>query len=181
MILYINKTKMEAVQQVSNQVTNQVTKTEQNTKKPRQFTYWAIELDNSIFEQPEVKEFLAANPHLVPLNKVHSTLLFVGGSKDPVVHTRAAEVSQHKDKRCVVETDGFGYSDKACALSVTSIMLEDIGEVMPSYPNKHQHVTLALSAKTKAVESVETLVRPERTFTTFPDKLVLYGTVRGMF
>jgi hypothetical protein len=149
-------------------------------KKVRQPVYWAIELDNEIFSNPVLAEHLAANTQLVPLKKIHSTLLYVGKNHEALAD-KIALISSQQNKKVLLEIDGFGHSDDACALSVKSITIEDIGETMPSYPNKHQHVTIALKDGIKPVESVETLVRENRTFTEFPELVVLHGTVRGMF
>ncbi len=167
---------MEAIQQT--QQTPQTSQTE-NKKKVRLPVYWAIELDNGVFQNPQLKEYLDAHPDLIPLKKIHSTLLYVG-KKHGEMADKIAEISQHEGKKCTLEVDGFGYSERACALSIMKMTLDD-NTVMPSYPNKHQHVTVALKTGTAAVESVETLVRENRTFNEFSGGLLLHGTIKAMY
>lgn len=164
----------------TNKNTTNTTVVQKKEKGPKLPVYWAVEIDNEIFEHPQVKKYLEENPHLVKLQKIHSTLLYVGKQHDTLAD-KITEISQHSGKKCKLQVNGFGYSETACALSILSIVLDDSENIMPSYPNKHQHITLALKHGTKAVESVETLVRENRTFVEFPDGgIVLYGNVKGL-
>lgn len=63
--------------------------TEQNTpvprfeptkkKKPKKTLYWGVSLDaETTMNHPPIRKLLDDNPELVPLKKIHSTLLYVG-------------------------------------------------------------------------------------------------------
>ena len=123
------------------------------TKKERKYLtmYWAVELDNGVFDNEEIKKILDEHPSLIKLGKIHSTLLFVGKkiNKDEEIFLSFAE------KECCVTIDSFGYSDDAMALNIKSIICDD--NVVPSFATR-QHVTMALKEGVAAKDSVNTLL-----------------------
>jgi hypothetical protein len=123
------------------------------TKKERKnmTMYWAVELDNSVFDNEEIKIFLDEHPNLIKLSKIHSTLLFVGKkiNKDEEIFLSFV------GKECCVTIDSFGHSDNAMALNVKSMTCDNID--VPSFATR-QHVTMALKEGVSAKDSVNTLL-----------------------
>lgn len=164
--------------------------------KQRRVLYWAVDLDtNDVMSHPIIKEFLKSHPHLKPLQKIHSTLLFVGkGSSAPVTtpvdelakKLAGVSISENPEdkyvkldgKSCTLTVSGYGHSDKAIALNVTNITLCD-GDRCPSNAVR-QHVTVALAQGTKAMDSVKTLLG-EGTVEKFEEPLILKGTIKGFY
>lgn len=148
-----------------------------STKKGKKYltAYWAVELSNEAFEHGSIKAYLDANPHLVKLTKIHSTLLYVG--KVDSMQDKEDTIAQHVGKNCALVVDAFGCSDEACALRIKSISLCDTNETVPSFAVQ-QHVTLALKVGTPAKDSVLTLTKECSVPTVLPTELVLYGTVK---
>lgn len=176
---------------------------QQSQKKSRPVVYWAVDLKlDDVMSHPQIKEHLETHPELKPLQKIHSTLLFIGKRKPaPVVESSrdlttedlatqveslTITVPKEQDentyiemdgKECTVMVSGFGHSDKALALQVESIKLSESGIIVPSNAVK-QHVTVALAQGTAAKDSVKTL-QGEGSIVHFKSTLVLTGYVRG--
>jgi len=153
--------------------------------------YWAIELSmEEVMKNPQIKDFIESHKDLKPLEKIHSTLLFVGRKKkakpaDIETILNELEIKEdpevpyiNSDQRdCVLEIKQFGYSSNAMALDVYSIQFTDDSSDCPSNAVR-QHVTMALANGTKAVDSVKTLLG-EGTIEVLETPLVLYGKVKG--
>lgn len=151
------------------------------SKKDKKFltAYWGIELDNTAFEYSSIKEYLESNPHLVKLQKIHLTLLYVG--KVNTMKDKEDTIAPYVGKNCKLTIDAFGCSDIACALRVKNITLcDDAYIVVPSYTIQ-QHITMALKVGTPAKDSVLTLTTPDTNngkVVMLPEELVLMGTIK---
>ena len=151
----------------------------QKQKKPLKTVYWGIEVDTAtILAHEPVKKSMEENPQLVPQPKMHTTLLFVGRKDDE----REKLFLPHKDQECLVTVDAHGISKDALALRVSSLQFVDDSiktEVVPAFPNKIQHVTVALSPGTKAVNSIESF--EQGTTVEYDTNLVLTGKMTQYF
>lgn len=153
-------------------------KKEKSAKEKRKdlTAYWGIELENNLFDNLEVKEFLDKHPELIKNKKIHSTLLYVGkkeGNKDEEKFKGLEGTS------CTITISGYGHSEKAMALKVDSIKYktsDDKVEDIPSFAEQ-QHVTMALKDGTKAVDSVKTLLG-EGKIVIFKEPLVIDAKVK---
>jgi hypothetical protein len=163
------------------------------------FLYWAIELSREeVMKNKQISDFLANHPELIPLDKIHSTLLFVGRTKKPKNEKNLSDLMSEKLKitddsdipnnpeepyikinnlDCVLTINQFGFSENALALDVESILFQHDNSKCPSNAIK-QHVTLALAKGVKAVDSVKTLLG-EGTIEKLDVPLILYGKVKG--
>jgi len=160
-------------------------------KNNKMVMYWAIELSlEEVIKNQQIKNFMASHPELVPLEKIHSTLLFVGRKKKVTndnIENIMEELKIKEDpeeqyikserRECVLTVKQFGYSVNAMALDVDSIIFNDDSSKCPSNAIR-QHVTMALANKTKAVDSVKTLLG-EGTIEVLDVPLKLYGKVKG--
>jgi len=104
--------------------------------------------------------------------------LFVGKRYDE----RESELQPHEDRECELIIDAFGYSRDALALRVESITYldsddGDIQKTLPSFPNRQQHVTMALRVGVKPKDSVQTLLG-YGTIVEFENKIKLNGIVK---
>lgn len=144
-------------------------------KSKKQLTaYWGISLSNDIFNHETIKTILKQQPQLQKLERIHSTLLYVGKKEND----NEVTFIPHEKKECILTIVGVGYSANAMALKVESIKFSETEEAVPSFANL-QHVTLALDEKTKAVSSVETLKGSEgTTFVGFEQPILLSGFVK---
>ncbi len=88
--------------------------TQSNKKTKKNLTsYWAVELDTSIFQEcDEIKQFLITNPNIVQLKAIHSTLLYVGKKEN----TNESVFVPLENKECTLEIEGYGYSDDAALI-----------------------------------------------------------------
>jgi hypothetical protein len=165
----------------------------------RSVVYWAVALDlKKILENNDIKKFLDEHQDLIMLKEVHSTLLFVGRKKktanttnttnltDLVADLGNLQVSNTQEpymkldgKECQLVVKQFGYSANAMALEVKEIKMCEDDTSCPTNAVK-QHVTMALSNGTKAVDSVKTLLG-EGTIHTLTTPLLLTGTIKGFF
>ena len=173
-------------------------------KKTPQVIYWAIELSlEEVMKNTQIKDFIESHKELIPLEKIHSTLLFVGRKKKVKVD---ADISSSVDKiesvmaelkiqekpedpeepyiksnhrECVLIVKQFGHSANALALDVDSIQFTDDSSKCPSNAVR-QHVTMALANGTKAMDSVKTLIG-EGTIEVLDTPLILYGKVKGYY
>ena len=154
-------------------------------KKLRETMYWAVEVDlNIVLAHEPVKKTLDANPQLLPLKKMHSTLLFVGGDKKITDELRTNEEVYMTDmgKECQLTVSGHGHSPNAMALKVDSVNFVETNNAVKSY-SAQQHVTVALAKDIKAVDSVKTLTEKDSSeFVAYDKPLVLKGKlVRNFF
>ena len=151
----------------------------QRSKKVLPVLYWGVDLNlTDVMEHSEIKSFLAKHPTLVPLKKIHSTLLFVGKTPlDPETSQKETpETYKMIDgQNCITTVTGFGYNDQAMALDVVSIKFKETSEDLPSNA-VHQHITVALAPKAKAVDSVKTF---NENVVKLSEPLVLSGRVKG--
>lgn len=132
-------------------------------------SYWGVDLPNPI-QCPEINTALQANPDLIPLEKCHSTLLYIGKKVDE----RDAQFYPYEHKSCSVTVTSFGLNDCSISLKVDSLVLEDNSSV-PSYA-ECQHITYALKKGTPAKDSVKAI--QEGTLVTLSTPLVLNGTIK---
>lgn len=142
------------------------------TKKERKklTMYWGVELGNDVFDNPQIKSFLDEHPDLIKLEKIHSTLLFVGKkiNKDEEV------ISPFSGKECEILIDAYGYSDDALTLRVKSITADN--QTVPTFAIQ-QHITMALKKGIFAKDSVKTLLG-EGTVEIFTEPIILTGKVK---
>lgn len=144
-------------------------------KKPRKTLYWGVKLDiNAILEHELIKKSLDEKSNLIPLQYMHSTVLYVGRKEDE----REISFTEHKERLCYVTVNGHGLSDFALALRVGEIKFVDDAETVPSF-NLIQHVTVALAKDVKAVESIKSF--DEGTIIEYEQNLVLTGTLKQFF
>ena len=144
-------------------------------KKERKTLFWAVHVDPQlVLDQPLVKDSLEKNPQLIPLKKMHSTLLYVG-RKD---NDQEAVYIDLIDRECRLTVTSFGCSQNALALKVDSIVFVDTGDAVKSF-NAIQHVTVALSEGTKAVDSIKSF--DEGTVEKLDKPLILEGKLTRYF
>jgi len=149
------------------QQTNQINELSNKEKKKLLTAYWGIRVDSSdILNNIEIKTFLETHKELIPLTKMHSTLLFVGKKicADEIVF------EPHKDKIYSLTINQFGYNDNALAIEVANI-----NPSVPTFAIK-QHITVALKTGEKAVNSVKTLIG-EGNIITLEKPLIINGIV----
>lgn len=152
-------------------------------KKERETMYWGVEINpENVLSLEPVKKTLADNAKLVPLKKMHSTLLFVGGDKKITDQLRSDEqvYMENVGRECIVTVSGHGWSEVAIALKVADIRFADNGTVVKTFAIQ-QHVTTALAEGTKAVDSVKTITDPNGNFVAYPEPVVLRGRLTRYF
>ena len=166
-------------QQQSNQKQQQPKQQQQQQKKPLKTVYWGIEVNIApILAHEPVAISLTENPQLVPLKKMHTTLLFVGRKEDE----RDKLFLPYKDQMCQISVNAHGLSQDALALRVSKLEFVDDtikGDAVPAYPNIAQHVTVALKDGVKAVESVKSFA--EGVMVDYDSDLVLTGKLTQYF
>lgn len=152
---------------------------QQQTVKPKVdkknlTSYWGVELNvNDITQIEQIKQALYDKPQLKQLEKIHSTLLFVGKKEG---NTNEDIFKPLEKKQCNVNISSFGLSDNALCVKVDSItyLENDEEKNMPTFAT-HQHITFALGNGTKAVDSVKALSDGQIINI---DKKILSGTVK---
>lgn len=152
----------------------------ESKKKQRKTLYWGIkfpqETVDTILNFPQITESLV-DKNLIPLKEMHTTLLYVGRKDDP----REDDFVKYKNKLCKITVTGHGVSENAIALRVDKMEFTDetiVTEVVPSFATV-QHVTVALSSGTKAVDSIKSF--SEGTVIEYSEPLVLFGSVWRYF
>jgi len=117
--------------------------------------YWGIHVElNEVLQIEEIKTALTSKPNLKPLQKIHSTLLYVGkkeGNANEVIF------GPLENKECELSVTSFGLSDNALCVKVTSVTYlneNNESQYMPSFATQ-QHITLALNNSVKAVDSIK--------------------------
>jgi hypothetical protein len=147
----------------------------QKKSKKQMTAYWAISLKNDIFSHEIITKILTDNPQLKHLERIHSTLLYVGKKENE----NELVFEPHEKREVTLTATHVGHSKKAMALKVQSIKFKDGDETVPSFA-EIQHVTLALDGETKPAQSVETLRdgNEEATVVEFAEPVVLDGFVK---
>ena len=168
--------------QLTKESTQSAKQPEQTKKSKKHLTsYWGIELTNEVFENKILKELLESNKELIKLEKIHSTLLFVG--KVDTMQDKENLIAKYVGKECKLTIDAIGYSENACALKVKNIKLleadsaDSAGSDIPSYATQ-QHVTVALKKGTVAKDSVLTLTTDKGKIINLEEELALKGKVK---
>ena len=146
-------------------------------------SYWGIALSddtrNFIFNNLQIKEILNNNHNLIPLLKIHSTLLYVGKK----LNEDEAKFLPFENKECVLIVNEVGYSNDSMALKVESINLEkgliEDNNTIPSFAET-QHVTLALRTSVMAKDSVKSVngENKDAVKVVFNESLQLKGIVK---
>jgi hypothetical protein len=142
----------------------------QTQKKPRKTLYWGIELSvDEILTNETIKKLLDDKQHLIPLEKMHTTLLYVGKKDDE----RENEYTNHRGKKCTITINHFGISDFALALNVNEMkFIDDHSEIVPTHAPK-QHVTVALAEGIKAMNSINAF--DEGMIVQLDESLIIHG------
>ena len=137
------------------QITDQIEKLSVKSKVNRKnlTAYWGIEISPEVFEHEQIKSHLTAKSHLKPLEKIHSTLLYVGKKDD---NPHESKFYPLEGKECTLQISRFGCSDDAMALHVDKVThVEDQKVVdVPTHATQ-QHITMALRQGVKPVDSVK--------------------------
>ena len=143
--------------------------------KKNMTAYWAIELSISeILTIPQIQQKLLENEQLKCLEKIHSTLLYVGKKENPLEE----KFYDYENQECEIEICGFGYSDKAVAIEVIpeSLLTMPEQKKIPSHAEK-QHITIALSQGIPAKDSVKTLLG-DGNIIYFSENIKLHGKIK---
>ena len=138
-------------------------------------SFWGIELNNDIIQNTIIQEILQDNPHLIPLNKIHSTILYVGKK----INDNEQKYIPYENKKCKIYISHVGFSDDAIALKIDKIILTETLEKMPS-DAVIQHVTIALKKGIPAKDSIKTLEHNEvnNNYIKFNELIELEGNVK---
>jgi len=136
--------------------------------------YWGIELDTNIFDHQHIHIHLTEKPDLIKLDKIHSTLLYVG-KKDDNPHEDKYHHIEGKD--CQLTISKFGCSTDAMALFVDKITYHNEQHEEVNVPTHaiQQHVTMALKKGVKAVDSIKCF---EHGLIDLPEPLVIRGKIK---
>jgi hypothetical protein len=116
--------------------------------KKKLTSYWGVSIPHTVFEHQSIKDCLSQHPLLIPLEHVHSTLLYVGKKDDNPYEPIYFPL---EDQECRIHISHYGFSENAMALQVDSI-LDQRGYSLPSHAVR-QHITMALKKGVKAVDS----------------------------
>ena len=144
-------------------------------KKERKIVYYAVHIENELFEKFE--DVLKENDKLIKLEKIHSTLIFFK-KHDPSLYEECKNYySKFENMQVIVDIVGYGISENAFALDVSSIKCDD--EEIKSYAIK-QHITMALRESIKAFESVKTLLG-EGTVVKLDEPLKITGFIKPYY
>lgn len=171
--------KTEVKQDVTiDELTNKVAniKITEKEKKKNLTAYWGVDLDMSILDKKEIKEFLELNPLLIKNKKIHCTLLYVGKKEGNVDEEKFKDL---EGKEVFVNITGFGHSENAMALQVDLVSyVNDSNEiiVVPFF-GVQKHITVALKEGVKAVDSVKTLLG-EGTVINFDNEYIVKGSIK---
>lgn len=142
--------------------------------KEKSTLYWAIHIPELATVLDLVSLALSNNSDLIPNKEVHTTLLFVGRkpNEDEKVFL------PNKDKSCNVMVSGYGITEDALSLRVESMVFTDSLVPVPTFQTVTQHITVALSKGTKAVDSYKAI---DTNFVPFPNLVTLTGTLKQYF
>ena len=147
---------------------------EKETSKKNLTAYWGIELDPEVFEHPPIKTHLEGHQELIPLKKIHSTLLYVGKKDD---NPHEAKFQPLEGKECTLQVTHFGTSEEAMALQIHAITYQDEHDCETPVPTHatQQHVTMALKKGVKPVDSVKCF---QHQLHSFEQPLTIKGTIK---
>lgn len=120
--------------------------------KPK-IKYWGVFVNMSKIMYLELNFFLQSKPELRRLNKIYSTLLFVGKKND---RSNELYYEQNRKRLCKLNISGFGWSDAAVVLKVSNITFLDTGLTVQSH-NPVQRITIAVSKKLKKIDAIQIL------------------------
>ena len=157
---------------ISDSVDDKPQNTDQTSpaKKERKTLFWGVRVNPEVvLNHSLIKETLEKNPQLVPLKKMHSTLLFVGRKENPDEEIYLPDIS----KECKMVISGHGWSPNALTLRVDCITFMENNSLVKSFALQ-QHITVALAEGTKAVDSVKTLMG-DGEFLPYVEPLILEG------
>jgi len=163
-----------SIDDLTNKVAN--IKITEKEKKKNLTAYWGVDLDMSILDKTEIKEFLELNPLLIKNKKIHCTLLYVGKKEGNVDEEKFKDL---EGKEVFVNITGFGHSENAMALQVDLVSyVNDSNEiiVVPFF-GVQKHITVALKEGVKAVDSVKTLLG-EGTVNNFDSEYIVKGNIK---
>lgn len=144
-------------------------------KKERKIVYYAVSIENELFEKFE--NVLKENDKLIKLEKIHSTLIFFKNHDPSLYEECKIYYSKFENMQVNIDIVGYGISENAFALDVSSIKCED--EEIKSYAVK-QHITMALKKEIKAFESVKTLLG-EGTVVKLDEPLKITGFIKPYY
>lgn len=165
--------KIDIEQQTKNTV-NTTGLTDYN-KKVRKTIYWCVEFSdnelNKILKNESIAQQLKNNPQLITLNKMHTTLLYLG-KKD---NNSEKDYFDVIGKECNLEVDCYAVSENSLCLNVSCLQFNDNKLNVPTFA-KRQHVTVALKQNVRAADS--TLAFEQGDTINFDTKLVLKGFIK---
>ena len=144
-------------------------------KKERKIVYYAVHIENELFEKFE--DVLKENDKLIKLEKIHSTLIFFKNHDPSLYEECKIYYSKFENMQVNIDIVGYGISENAFALDVSSIKCED--EEIKSYAVK-QHITMALNKEIKAFESVKTFLG-EGTVVKLDEPLKITGFIKPYY
>ena len=144
-------------------------------KKERKSVYYAVSIENELFEKFE--NVLKENDKLIKLEKIHSTLIFFKNHDPSLYEECKIYYSKFENMQVNIDIVGYGISENAFALDVSSIKCED--EEIKSYAVK-QHITMALKKEIKAFESVKTFLG-EGTVVKLDEPLKITGFIKPYY
>ena len=144
-------------------------------KKERKIVYYAVSIENELFEKFE--NVLKENDKLIKLEKIHSTLIFFKNHDPSLYEECKIYYSKFENMQVNIDIVGYGISENAFALDVSSIKCED--EEIKSYAVK-QHITMALKKEIKAFESVKTFLG-EGTVVKLDEPLKITGFIKPYY
>lgn len=150
--------------------------TNKKTSKKNLTMYWGVMLNNDIFQNVMIQSELTSNPALIPLTKIHSTILFVGKKETEELQLSEMSLVPLLDQTCQVIVSGYGVTENALALAVDTINYND--QSLPVYPAKKLHVTMALKKGISAKDSVEVFFDAGGKIVTFDEPIILQGIVK---
>jgi hypothetical protein len=136
--------------------------------------YWGVDLGDQPFNHTQVKTHLSEKQHLVALNRVHSTLLYVGKKPDNPHENKYLTL---EGKECEVVVSSYGCSDDAMALKVDRISYKNERDEVVELPTHAtiQHVTMALKKGIKPVDSFKCF---EQGMVSLAEPLIIKGTIK---
>jgi hypothetical protein len=138
-------------------------------------SYWGVELRNEIFNNVTISNILKEYPSLVPLDRLHCTLLYVGKKE-----CDNEKVFVPFERRvCKVFVDAVAYSEDALVLRVKRVTYKEGDNILDMQHFQDQlHVSLAVN-KSKGVQTKNSVdAFASGTITEFDTEIVLTGKVK---
>jgi hypothetical protein len=143
------------------------------TIKKNLTAYWGISLNKELFDHPHIRSHLEAKTHLIPLERIHTTLLYVGKKEGNLDEAKYIPL---EGRECTVKMKAVGCSDDALAMKVEHISYineQNMEMDVPSHATT-QHVTMALKKGIKPVESIKSF---DTGLVELPDTIVVTGKI----